>query len=114
MSHYAKVENGIVTRVIVAEQDVIAAFPDAASWIQTSYNTRRNQHPENRPLRGNFAGVGYLYFAEHDIFVYPCAFPSWTLNTQTADWDPPVPYPTDGQRYLWDEDQLNWTLAQNP
>jgi hypothetical protein len=73
MSHFAKVENGVVTQVIVAEEDFIStgALGDPTNWKQTSYNTHANQHPQDRPLRGNYAGVGYTYDAQHDVFYPP-------------------------------------------
>jgi len=110
MSHFAKVENGIVTQVIVAEQDVIDSglFGTPADWVQTSYNTYGNQHPENRPLRGNYAGIGYTYDETHDVFYAPQPYPSWTLNQLTWLWEAPVPYPNDGTPYNWDETTKTW------
>ena len=91
MSHFAKIENGIVTQVIVAEPDFIAtgALGDPAAWVQTSYNTIGNQHPEGRPLRGNYAGIGYTYDAENDVFVAPKPADDATLNTTTWLWEVP-------------------------
>jgi hypothetical protein len=111
MSHFAQVENGIVTQVIVAEQDVIDSGLFGTGWVQTSYNTRGNQHPEGRPLRGNYAGVGYTYDSVNDVFYAPQPYPSWTLNTISWTWDSPVPYPTDGEVYFWDEANLTWSKA---
>jgi len=110
MSHFAKVENGIVTEVIVAEQDVIDSgiFGDPSMWVQTSYNTRAGQHPEGRPLRKNYAHIGGTYDAERDAFIPPQQYPSWLLNEETCLWDAPVPYPTDGKKYIWDESIVNW------
>lgn len=108
MAHFAKVEDGIVTQVIVAEQDVIDSGLFGDGWIQTSYNTRGGQHPEGRPLRKNFAGVGYTYDAVRDAFIPPQNYPSWTLNEDTCLWDAPVPYPDDGKFYNWDEGTLAW------
>ena len=108
MSHFAKVENGLVTQVIVAEQDFIDALSDASSWVQTSYNTHGNQHPENRPLRGNYAGIGFTYDAQNDVFYAPQPFPSWTLNQTTWLWEAPVPMPTDEKLYKWDEPTTSW------
>lgn len=110
MSHFAKIENGIVTQVIVIEQDMIDSghFGHASLWKQTSYNTHGNQHPEGRPLRGNYAGIGYTYDEEHDVFYAPQPFPSWTLSHTTWLWEPPVPYPNDGQPYNWDETTKSW------
>jgi hypothetical protein len=108
MSHFAKVENGIVTQVIVAEQDVIDSGAFGAGWIQTSYNTHGNQHPENRPLRGNYAGIGYTYDQANDVFYAPQPYPSWTLNQTTWLWEAPIPYPADSKRYYWDEPTTSW------
>lgn len=109
MTHFAKIENDIVTQVIVAEQDFIDSQP--GEWIQTSYNTRGGQHPEGRPLRKNYAGIGYSYDREKDVFIPPKPFPSWILNDETCLWDARVPYPEDGERRYWNEDEQNWTLT---
>ena len=105
MAHFAKVIDGIVTEVIVAEQDVIdtGLFGDPLLWVQTSYNTRGGQHPEGRPLRKNYAGIGYIYDAARDAFIAPQPYPSWILNEDTCLWDAPVAKPDDGKRYYWDE-----------
>ena len=91
MSHFARIENGVVTQVIVAEPDFIAtgALGDPAAWVQTSYNTIGNQHPEGRPLRGNYAGIGYTYDAENDVVVAPKPADDATLNTTTWLWEVP-------------------------
>lgn len=112
MAHFAKVEDGIVTQVIVAEQDVIDTGLFGDGWIQTSYNTYGGQHPEGRPLRKNFAGIGYTYDAERDAFIPPKNFPSWTLNEDTCLWEAPVPYPEDGALYRWDEETLSWVESE--
>ena len=108
MSHFAKVENSIVTQVIVAEQDVIDSGLFGTDWIQTSYNTYGGQHPEGRPLRKNYAGVGYTYDSGRDAFIPPKPFASWTLNETSCLWEAPTPMPTDGKRYSWNEEQLAW------
>ena len=113
MSHFAKVENGIVTQVIVAEQDVIDSGLFGTGWVQTSYNTYGGQHPEGRPLRKNYAGVGYTYDANRDAFISPQPYASWTLNEDTCLWDSPVPYPTDSKRYTWDESTTSWVEVNN-
>jgi len=91
MSHFARIENGVVTQVIVAEQDFIAtgALGDPAAWVQTSYNTIGNQHPNNTPLRGNYAGIGYTYDKENDVFVAPKPSDDAILNMQTWLWEVP-------------------------
>jgi hypothetical protein len=108
MAHFAKVEDGIVTQVIVAEQDVIDGGLFGDGWVQTSYNTYGGQHPEGRPLRKNFAGIGFTYDVERDAFIPPQPFPSWTLGEDTCLWEPPVAYPDDGKLYIWDEEALVW------
>lgn len=110
MSHFAKVIDGIVTEVLVIEQDVIdtGLFGDPALWVQTSYNTCGGQHPEGRPLRKNYAGIGYSYDAVRDAFIAPAPFPSWTLNEDTCLWDAPTPKPDDGKPYRWNEATLAW------
>ena len=109
MSHFAKIVNGVVEQVIRIDQDTLntGAWGNPSEWIQTSYNTHGNQHPENRPLRGNFAGIGYTYDAVNDVFIPPQPFDSWVLNSSWL-WEPPVPYPDDGKQYGWDESVTNW------
>jgi hypothetical protein len=111
MAHYAKVNNGIVEKVIVAEADFFDTFVDSSpgTWIQTSYNTYGNQHKlGGTPVRGNYAGIGFTYDATNDVFYAPQPFPSWTLNESTWLWEAPVAYPTDGKEYSWDEATTNW------
>lgn len=111
MSHFAKVENGIVTQVIVADQQFIdsGVLGDPTQWIQTSYNTFGGAHRSGgTPLRKNYAGIGYLYFADIDAFVPPKTFESWVLNTETGLWEAPTPRPDDGKNYLWNEEEKNW------
>jgi hypothetical protein len=120
MSHFAKIENGIVTKVIVAEPEFFDSFVDESpgSWIQTSYNTRGGIHydPEtgepsedqSKALRKNYAGIGYTYDPNRDAFIPPKPYPSWVLNEQTCLWGAPVLYPDDGKRYYWDEINQSW------
>jgi hypothetical protein len=110
MAHYAKVNNGIVEQVIVAEAEFFDNFVDSSpgQWIQTSYNTHANQHPEGRPLRGNYAGVGHTYDVTNNVFYKPQPYPSWTLNETAWTWDAPVAYPDDDNMYEWDEPTNNW------
>lgn len=119
MSHYAKVFDGKVLQVIVPEKDFIDTYIDAipGEWIQTSYNTRGNVHygADGQPdgglaLRGNYAGIGHFYDREHDVFYPPKPFDSWILNNETWLWQAPVPYPTDGNLYEWNESSVNWQL----
>jgi hypothetical protein len=110
MSHFAKVVDGKVTQVIVAEPEFFDTFVDSSpgTWIQTSYNTHGNQHPEGRPLRGNYAGIGYTYDATNDVFVAPKPFNSWALNEDNWLWEAPVAMPDDGKVYNWDEASTSW------
>jgi len=119
MSHFAQVINGVVAQVIVAEQDFINNLPDKQNWIQTSYNTRGGVHytpNTNTPdsgaaLRANYAGIGYIYDATHDVFYAPQPYLSWTISAPTWTWTPPTPYPTDGKVYSWDETTKSWILV---
>lgn len=111
MSHFAKVENNIVTGVIVAEQDVIDSglFGSPNSWVQTSYNTSGGVHRlGGTPLRKNYAGIGYTYDSVRDAFISPKPFNSWILDENTCLWNPPVAVPNDGKQYQWDEETLSW------
>jgi hypothetical protein len=120
MGHFAKVSNGIVTKVIVAEADFFNNFVDDSpgQWIQTSYNTRGGVHykpntnepseDQSKALRKNYAGIGYTYDSTRDAFIPPQPFNSWILNEDSCLWDSPVPYPTDDKLYKWNEEILNW------
>ena len=109
MSHFAKVENGIVTQVIVAEQDVIDSGVFGTGWVQTSYNTRGGVHVlGGTPLRKNYAGIGSTYDPHRDAFIPPKPFASWVLNEDTCLWNTPVAMPTDGKIYTWDEESVAW------
>jgi len=110
MGHFAKVVDGKVTQVIVAEPDFFDTFIDSSpgAWIQTSYNTIGNQHKlGGTPLRGNYAGIGYTYDHTHDVFYAPKPYASWVLNNTTWTWEAPIPIPTEGQ-YKWDESTTSW------
>ena len=113
MAHYAKVNNGIVEQVIVAEPDFFNSFIDtsAGEWVQTSYNTYGGVHKlGGTPLRKNYAGIGFTYDKIKDAFIPPKLFNSWTLNETTCLWEAPVAYPNDGQIYNWNETIKNWEL----
>jgi len=121
MAHYAFLdENNVVTHVIVGKDE----GEDGIDWeefygaVRTSYNTiggiyrdpETNQPAvdQNKAFRKNFAGIGYTYDKIRDAFIPPKPFESWLLNEDTCCWDPPVPYPTDGKVYYWDETSLSW------
>jgi hypothetical protein len=122
MAHYAKIENGIVTKVIVADESFFETFVDSTpgQWLQTSYNTRGNVHylpnsddPSGQPpLRGNYAGIGYIYDQDNDVFYPAKPWISWVLNQSTWTWEAPIAYPTDGKIYSWDEPNQQWIESE--
>lgn len=111
MAHFAKVVDGKVTQVIVAEPEFFNTFVDSSpgEWIQTSYNTHGGQHSQGgTPLRKNYAGIGFTYDRTRDAFIPPQPYASWVLNEQTCLWDAPVAMPQDSKRYTWDEATTAW------
>lgn len=127
MSHFAKLdENNVVTFVTVGRQedDGLEAELTARTgdvYKQTSYNTRGGVHydPETgepsedqtKALRKNYAGIGYTYDEARDAFIPPKPFESWVLVEESCLWTAPVPYPTDGNVYTWNEDAGEWVAA---
>lgn len=121
MSHYAKVLNGKVINVIVADEDFMSTFTDTTpgKWLKTDKMSRggvkydSNGNPTNEPhLRYNYAGKGALYDANADAFYSPQPFSSWTLDTDSYTWVCPVEYPNDGNSYLWNEDNQTWDAVE--
>lgn len=117
MAHYAFLdENNIVTEVIVGKNEGEEGVDWEAHYgafrgqtcKRTSYNTHGGQHPNNNPFRKNYAGIGYTYDQTRDAFIPPQPFSSWGLNENTCLWEPPVPYPNDGNFYQWDEATTSW------
>jgi hypothetical protein len=118
MPHFAKVVDGIVQQVIVAEPEFFDSFIDSTpgEWIQCSYNTQGGLHlnPETMepddgiPLRYNYPGPGFHYDPEFDAFYEPKPFKSWILNTKSFTWEAPIQYPNDGVDYYWDETKESW------
>ncbi|MBF84224.1 MAG: hypothetical protein CL489_07055 [Acidobacteria bacterium] len=104
MSHFAKLNNNIVTEVIVAEQDFInsGAVGDSFLWVQTSYNNN---------FRKQYAGIGYTYDKVNDVFILPQPFASWTLDA-SFDWQPPTAKPDDDKMYAWNEDTQAWNETE--
>jgi hypothetical protein len=126
MAHYAFLdENNIVTLVIVGKNE----GEDGIDWedfygaVRTSYNTsagvyynpetREPAHDQSKAFRKNYAGIGYTYDPVRDAFIPPKPFDSWILNEDTCCWDPPIAYPTDGNQYYWDENNLKWVEITN-
>lgn len=122
MAHFAKIdENNIVTHVLVVPdeeehrgQDYLAIdLSLGGTWKKCSYNTHAGEHTSGDPtkaLRKNYPGIGYSYDKQRDAFIPPQPYPSWLLDESTCLWNPPVPCPTDGQQYSWDEDNQQWVL----
>lgn len=126
MAHFAKIENNIVTSVIVIDNKDIDYLPFPMSepigqqkikeygldgyWLQTSYNTNANIHPNNNGFRKNFAGIGYTYDVELDAFIAPKPYDSWVLNLEDFHWHAPIPSPNKDTLYLWNEENLCWQL----
>jgi hypothetical protein len=124
MAHFAKLdENNIVIFVTVGseaddgkEDELFARTGDV--YRQTSYNTRGGVYytpntnepgpDQSKAFRKNYAGLGYTYDSTRDAFIPPQPYPSWVLDESSCLWEAPVPYPTDGKRYSWDEDTQNW------
>jgi hypothetical protein len=118
MSHFAKVETGIVTRVIVADQEFIdsGAVGDPSDWVKTSYSAMGGEYVDHstgsvrtdlQALRKNFACVGFSYDKERDAFIPPKPFDSWILDEDSCQWNAPKEKPVDA-KYYWNEDKLNW------
>jgi hypothetical protein len=137
MAHFAKIENNVVTGVLSVKNEVITdnnqieqeslgveflknltGWPE---WKKTSYNTKGGVYCDsttNMPLqdqskafRKNYAGIGYTYDETRDAFIPPKLINSWVLNENTCMWEAPVPYPTDGKIYVWNESSLTWELS---
>jgi len=111
MSHFAKVLDGKVLDVIVAEQDFIDSYVDTVpgEWIQTSYNTLGNKHLlDGTPLRKNYAVIGGNYDEKGDFFYDAQPFPSWTLNKTTGLWEAPKTLPSGDKNYTWNEEDQSW------
>ena len=105
MAHFAKLDNNVVTEVIVSEQDFInsGAVGDSFLWVQTSYNGN---------FRKNYAAVGYTYDKTKDAFIAPKPYPSWVLVEDTCQWEAPTSKPDDGKLYSWDEDTTSWVAGE--
>jgi len=114
MAHFAKIESGVVTNVIVAEQSFVDA--QDGTWIQVSYNTYGGVHYGSNwvadggtAVRKNYPAIGYIYDATADAFHPPRPYPSWTLNSDTFRWEPPTARPTDAsKKYVWNEGSTAW------
>jgi hypothetical protein len=111
MAHYAKVEDGVVTQVIVADNQEWCEANLGGTWVQTSYNTigNVNRREGGVALHKNYAGIGYTW--DGTGFAAPQPFPSWTKNPDTYLWEAPVAMPTDDKRYTWDEATTSWVEA---
>jgi hypothetical protein len=121
MAHYAFLnENNIVTEVITGKNegeeniDWEVHYGNFRGQVckRTSYNTSGGTHSSGGgPFRKNYAGIGYTYDEQRDAFIPQKPFTSFILNEETCLWEAPVPYPTDGERYLWNEETISWDLV---
>jgi hypothetical protein len=114
MAHYAKVEDGVVTQVIVADSKEWCQANLGGTWVQTSYNTHGgvNSRDGGTALHKNYAGIGYTF--DGTGFAAPQPFASWNLNADTYLWEAPTPMPTDDKRYSWNEEDLEWVEITLP
>ena len=98
---FAKVKNGIVIEVMVADQEFIDSYVDSTpgNWLETR---------KDGSIRKNYAGIGHTYDETRDAFIPPQPYPSWTLNEDTCLWEPPIAYPDDGNMYQWNETDQQW------
>ncbi len=113
MAHFAKLRTGnIVERVEVVSNDIATNEQAGVDFLNTLYGTRDTwkQTSYNSTIRKNFAGIGFTYDQTRDAFIPPKPYNSWTLNETTCLWEAPVAYPTDGQRYTWNETDQQWDL----
>lgn len=112
MSHFAEIEDGKVVKVIVADQDFIDTLE--GTWVQCSYNTIRNTHTlGGTPVRGNFPSSNYVYDSKNDVFYPPQPYPSWTLDTDIWDWEPPTAEPDyEPNGWVWNEATTSWVKVQ--
>lgn len=118
MAHFAILdENNVVTNVIVVSNKELLDENGNENeqlgimFIKNLYNDQNlnlKQTSYNHNFRKRYAGIGMIYSEEHDAFISECPFPSWTFSTVVYDWEPPVPYPQDGNDYYWDEPTLTW------
>jgi hypothetical protein len=124
MAHYAKVRDGVVVQVVVAEASFFETFVDSSpgEWIQTSYNTRGGVHynqsgepsaDQSKALRKNYAAIGFTYDTQRDAFIPPSPYPSWILDEQSCLWNPPVPFPKCEGVPIWDENSKQWILIDD-
>ena len=125
MAHFAKLGTGNIVETVEVVHNDIATTEQAGVdflnnlyktkdvWKMTSYNTFGGVHKlGGTPFRKNYAGTGYHYDQARDAFIAPKPFNSWILNEDTCCWEAPVPYPTDGQKYSWNEQNQSWTLTE--
>lgn len=110
MAHYAFLdENNVVTEVIVGiDETELIEGKDPETWYGEFRGQRCVRTSYNGNIRKNYAGIGYTYDEQLDAFIPPKPFDSWVLNEETCRWKSPVPYPTDGVMYTWDESLVDW------
>jgi hypothetical protein len=116
MAHYAFLdENNIVTEVIVGiDETELIEGKDPETWYGEFRNQRCVRTSYNGTIRKNYAGISFYYDETLDAFIAPKPFESWQLDAETAQWIAPVPYPSDGLIYSWDEEALDWVAMVFP
>ena len=113
MAHFAKIVDGVVEQVIVADTQEWCETHLGGTWVQTSYNTLGGKHQlDGIPLHKNYAGIGYTW--DGTGFAAPQPYASWSLNEDTYLWESPVAYPTDGKAYTWNENDQEWVEIPLP
>ena len=115
MAHFAKLGTGnIVERVEVVSNNVATTEQEGVDFLNNLYGTRDvwKQTSYNGNIRKNFAGIGHKYDEDRDAFIPPKLFNSWTLNEDTCQWEAPVAYPEDGERYIWNEENQTWDSVE--
>jgi hypothetical protein len=133
MAYFAKLGTGNIVENVIAVSNLEATTEEKGQefinntyqtndiWKQTSYNTRGGKYynsdntlgDQSKAFRKNYAGKGYTYDENRNAFIPPKQYDSWILNEDTCRWEPPIPYPTDGKMYYWNEETLSWDLLDN-
>jgi hypothetical protein len=133
MAYFAKLGTGNIVENVIAVSNLEATTEEKGQefinntyqtndiWKQTSYNTRGGKYynsdntlgDQSKAFRKNYAGKGYIYDQTRNAFIPPKQYDSWILNEDTCRWEPPIPYPTDGKMYYWNEETLSWDLLDN-
>lgn len=109
MAHFAEIgiDNKVLRVIVISDQ----YESDGELWCRQTFGGVWKQTSYNKKIRKNYAGIGYTYDSTRDAFIPPKSYPSWILNEETCIYEAPIPYPTDGNKYLWNEQSLSWELS---